>query len=245
MPFALKIFRSFAAACALLGLILSTPSAAAEEPAKEYSVLFIGNSLTMGNNLPKIVAELAKAGKQRPLHVEQEAKGGYSLEKHWNENRALEKIRSRKWDVVVLQDYSSNPWTRRASMLEYGKKFDAEIKKQGAKTLLYMTWAYQDKPELQATISKAYRDLAAETGAEVAPVGDAWEAALAADPQPVLHVKDKKHPTPAGSYLAGCVFYAALFNQSPEGLPPQIKLTDEEVRPLQAIAWKVVHKKSE
>lgn len=245
MPLALKILRSFAAACALLGLMLSAPSAAAEETAKEYAVLFIGNSLTQNNNLPKIVAELAKAGKQRPLHVEQETKGGYSLERHWNENRALEKIRSRKWDVVVVQEYSANPWTKKASMFEYGKKFDAEIKKQGAKTLLYMTWAYQDKPELQATIRKAYRDLAAETGAEVAPVGDAWEAALAADPKLSLHVKDKKHPTPAGSYLAGCVFYAALFQKSPEGLPPQVKLTDEEVRPLQSIAWRTVKAKAE
>ena len=47
-----------------------------------------------------------------------------------------------------------------------------------------------------------------------------------------------------GSHLAACVIYATIYGRNPVGLPGGIgKLTDEEARPLQAIAWKVVQAK--
>src|SRR5471030_2019419 len=103
---------------------------------EEVHVLFIGNSLTYGNDLPKMIAELAKAGKQRPMRHERETPGGCTLEKHWKEGKALAKIQSRKWDFVILQGQSQAPLMKRDSMFEHGKKLDAEIKKQGAKTIL-------------------------------------------------------------------------------------------------------------
>jgi hypothetical protein len=225
----------------LLGLCAATVTAQTAKPTGELQVLFIGNSLTYVNDLPKMVTELARAGKQRPLYCERETPGGCTLEKHWKDGKALAKIQSRKWDFVVLQDYSSAPLLQRDSMFEYAKKFDVGIKQQEAKTLLYMTWALQDKPDDQAVISKAYLDLSKELKAGIAPVGRAWEVAIAADPKRRLHDKDKRHPNPTGSYLAACVFYATLYGKSPEGLPGSVaKLTDEEARPLQIIAWKVV-----
>jgi len=241
MPMSQKLTRrGFLAFVILIGLCAATATAQAAIPT-EVQVLFIGNSLTYVNDLPKMVLELAQAGKQPPLRYQQQTPGGCTLEKHWNDGKALAKIQSRKWDFVVLQDYSSAPLLNRDSMFDYGKKFDAEIKKQGAKTLLYMTWALQNKPGNQAAISKAYLDLSKDLKAEIAPVGKAWEAALLADKKLVLHQGDKKHPTATGTYLAACVFYATIYGISPEGLPGSVaKLTDEEARPLQVIAWKVV-----
>jgi hypothetical protein len=188
-----------------------------------------------------MVAELARAGKQRPLRYEREAPGGCTLERHWKDGKALAKIRSRQWDFVVLQDNSQSPLQRRDAMFEYGNKFDAEIKKNGARPVLYMTWALRDKPCDQAAISKAYTELAGELKGALAPVGNAWAAALKADPKLVLHKPDKKHPEAAGTYLAACVFYATLYGKSPEGLPGGIaRLTDDEARSLQSTAWKVV-----
>src|ERR1051325_1773522 len=235
-----RMLLGFVAAVAFLGLAASVR--AQDGQAKdEISVLFIGNSLTYYNDLPKMVAALAKADKQRPLHHERETPGGCTFEKHWKDGKALAKIQSRKWDYVVLQDNSQGPLTKRASMFDHAKKFDAEIKKQGAKTLLYMTWALQNKPEDQAAISKAYLDLPTELKCPVAPLGNAWESALGVEKKPALHIADKKHPTAAGTYLAACVIYATIYGRNPEGLPGSIgKLTDEEARPLQVIAWKAV-----
>jgi hypothetical protein len=224
-----------------MGLMALAAQPQAASVADEVQVLFIGNSLTAGNDLPKMVAELARAGKQRPLRYERETPGGRTLEKHWQDGKALALIQSRQWDFVVLQEQSQAPLLKRESMFEHGKKFDAEIRQRGAKTILYMTWALQNKPEDQAALSKAYLDLSRELKAQIAPVGDAWQAALKADPKLMLHSKDQKHPTPAGTYLAACVFYATIYEKSPEGLPGSIsKLTDDEARTLQTVAWKTV-----
>src|SRR4249920_516704 len=107
-------------------------------------------------------------------------------------------------------------------MFDHAKKFDAEIKKQGAKTILYMTWALQNKPEDQTAISKAYEALSKERKAQLAPVGDAWQTALRTNKKLTLHEKDKKHPNATGTYLAACVFYATIYGESPEGLSGKI-----------------------
>src|SRR5207249_4374877 len=74
-------------------------------------------------------------------------------------------------------------------------------------TLLYLTWGRENAPDTEAELTKAYRDLAKETKAMIAPVGVAWEAVLKDDPKAGLHAADKSHPTRKGTYLAACVFY--------------------------------------
>jgi hypothetical protein len=231
----------FFAVFALLGVFAAAAQPQEAKSKDELHVLFIGNSLTYYHDLPKMTAELAKAGKQPPMRYERETPGGCTLEKHWKDGKALAKIQSRKWDFVVLQDHSATGLLKKDSMFDHGRKFDAEIKKQGAKTILYQTWALQNKPDDQPAISKAYLDLSKELKAQIAPVGNAWDAALKADKKLVLHEKDKKHPNATGTYLAACVFYATIYCKSPEGLPGSIgKLTDDEARSLQVITWKTV-----
>src|ERR1700722_806632 len=194
---------------------------------KPLQILFIGNSHTYVNDLPKMVAELAKAGGQRVIITERETPGGWSYKKQWEGNKAVPKIQSKKWDYVVLQDHSTGALAARDDMFVYGKKLHEAAKKQGAKTLLYMTWARQDKPGEQAQITQAFKDLGKELGVPVVPAGEAWGMALKADPKLVLHNKDKNHAAPAGTYLTACCFYATLFGKSPEGLPGKIAgLTD-------------------
>jgi hypothetical protein len=207
----------------------------------DLRVLFIGNSYTYSNDLPRMVAALARAGGQRPLHYEMETPGGYSLENHWNDGRALARVQARAWDFVVLQDQSQMPLGNRRAMFEYARRFETEIGMQGTKTILYMTWARLDRPDDQSPISQSYTELARELRARLAPVGNAWRTALAGDPQLVLHDADGSHPTPAGTYLTACVFYATLYGRSPEGLPGGVAgLSAAEALRLQTIAWQSV-----
>ncbi len=167
--------------------------------------------------------------------------GGYTLEKHWQKGEALAQIQSRPWDFVVLQDQSQAALVLRDSMFEYARKFDAEIRKRGAKTILYMTWADQERREDQRTISKVYLELSRQLKCLVAPAGDAWDAALKGDPKLVLHREDKHHPNATGRYLTACVLYATIYGKSPEGLSGSAAdLSDAEARRLQSIAWKTV-----
>lgn len=188
-------------------------------------VLFIGNSYTFFNGgLGSLVQALANSVKGgRRLEFVEVTKGGQTLEGHWKEGKALAEIRKGGWDYVVLQEHSMRPLIEREKMWMYARMFDSEIKKTGAKTVFYETWARKNRPEMQAGLDQAYSGIAREIAALVAPAGLAWERALRVKPDLSLHISDLSHPTPAGSYLNACVFYETFFAKSPEGLPRTLR----------------------
>ena len=59
-------------------------------------------------------------------------------------------------------------------------------------------------------------------------------------PDIALRTADARHPTLAGTYLAACTFYAALYDQSPEGLDYDAGLGAETAGYLQKVAWQTV-----
>ena len=189
-----------------------------EEPLK---ILFIGNSFTYANDMPHILQGLA-ASRNRKLDVAMHAPGGCTLEKHWRDGKAAELIGGKKWDVVVLQESSTGPIENPKSMKEFAGKLHELIKKQGARTILFMTWARQDKAASQRRIAIAYEETAKELGATVVPVGIAWQKARSAGKPFTLHAADKIHPNELGSYLAACVFFAALVDRKTDGLPGRL-----------------------
>lgn len=206
------------------------------ESTNETSILYIGNSFIFVNDLPGMLAMLAEAGGQKPVVHRLETPGGCSFKKHWEDGKALKAIQSRRWDYVVLQEVSRGSVTARDSMFEYGAKLNAAITNQGAKTLLFMTWAWPT-PDEQPAITKAYRELGEQLKAQVAPVGIAWDRALRDYPAIQLFAKDRHHASPAGTYLAACVFYATLYGRSPEGLPSKVKdLEEADAASLQKLA---------
>ena len=225
----------------------STP---AERTPDRLRVLFLGNSFTQFNGgQALILRELARsAGKRPPPVFDQVTKFGATWAELWSQSASLDTIRQGGWDYVVLQDYSRAAMIYRTEMDQYGNKFATEVRKAGARPLFFMTWARKDEPKTQQQIAGAYTRVAEANHAAVVPVGTAWEAALAGRKGLVLHTADTKHPTPAGSYLSACVFYAVLYHQSPHGLTPVIRddktvyitLPVAEATYLQDVAWRTV-----
>jgi hypothetical protein len=119
---------------------------AEDQPLK---VLFIGNSYTRVNDLPSMIVGLAEAAGGRRIETDEHLPGGRTLEKHLSEKKAIEKIRQKKWDVVVLQEQSLRPIIDRDRMFQDARLFHEEVKKQGARTVFYLTWARQNVPEMQ------------------------------------------------------------------------------------------------
>jgi len=212
-------------------------------------VLFIGNSHTYLHQMPRMIVKLAAAEHRGfSLVVDQCTGNGVSLEWHWHNRRTREMIAGNTWDYVVLQDRSGGPLEDRASFDRHARLLDGEIKKQGAGTLFYLTWANRSRPDTQAVLTEAYMAAARRLGAGLAPVGVAWQNVLEKKPDFDLYHKDGRHAGPAGAYLAACVFYAVLFNTSPAGLPAtftirgklRVDLDDAHALLLQRIAFKTV-----
>jgi hypothetical protein len=210
-----------------------------KEGTGSLKVLFIGNSFTARNNLPSLIAQLA-AARGKILQHDLISAGGASLRMHWNVGKALKAIQDDHYDSVVLQEQSTLPVKNAKRMHENVRLFDDAIKNAGSKTILYMTWARQHAPESQQTITDAYTSIGEELGATVVPAGVAWKNFLSKHEQPVLHDRDKSHPTVAGSYLAACVFLAVLFKENPIGVDSEIPgLSAKDLGLLQKTAWQV------
>ncbi len=212
-------------------------------------LLFIGNSYTQQNDLPAMISALAEsAGNSPPIVYDKQLVGGYTLEQHWNDGVALDKIRQGGWEFVVLQEQSWRPIADKPAMTNYARKFDQAINDQGGITLFYLTWTRAHLPQMQTNLNSAYLRLAEQLRAEVAPAGMAWRLALDNDPGLVLHESDQSHPNPTGTYLAACAFFGAIFTRSPEGLTNRIEhngtvlvdLPQDQARFLQQTAWKAV-----
>ncbi len=217
----------------------------ADAKTKPVRVLFVGNSYTGANNLPNMFVGLAASAKPPVrIHPGQFTKGAYTFGRHAKDDACRKMIRDGKWDVVVLQEQSQMPFVRPKLMHAGARKLYAEAHKAGAKTVFFMTWARANQPEMIEKIAKAYNGIAAELGAVAAPVGRAWQKALAENPKLKLHAADKSHPNAHGTYLAACVFYATFTGRDPRGLaggaPKSITAADR--RFLQRIAWETVRK---
>jgi hypothetical protein len=142
-------------------------------------------------------------------------KGGALLEKHWKDGKALKLIETNHYDFVVLQDQSSVTLRNVETFRIYATKFDSVIKRSGAKTVLYMTWGYANRPQMGDTIQYEYNRLGKDLGALVAPCGLAWKIYFKNNPGKELHISDKSHPRREGVYLSATVLYQTLLGRLP------------------------------
>ena len=90
--------------------------------------------------------------------------------------------------------------------------------------------------EMQQRVGRGYAILAGETGAQIAPVGLAWARVHRKRPGFPLWAPDGSHASPAGSYLAACVFYRVLYGKPALGNAYTAGLSEADARLLQRAA---------
>ena len=214
-------------------------------------ILFVGNSYTYVNDLPDMFARLARAG-DHTVETGMAAPGGWTLFAHARSAETLGKLKSSKWDFVILQEQSQVPAVepaRTEAMYPAVRSLVRQVEDLGATPIFFLTWAYRDGwPEnglsgyeaMQTQITRGYLGIAQELGVPMAPVGEAWLIAKRRHPELELWQSDGSHPSEQGTYLAACVFYAAIFRQSPEGLRYFAHLPKETAKVLQTTAADVV-----
>ena len=210
-------------------------------------VLFLGNSYTYVNDLPGTFARLAESG-GRQVESATVANGGETLAQHAASKDSRSAIASRQWDYVVLQEQSEVPavaGSRDGYMYPAARTLAVLIEASGATPMLFMTPAHRDGlpasglagyEPMQLAINNGYEAIARELGVPIAPVGYAWFVLRRQHPEVGLWQDDGSHPSVAGTYLAACVFYAAIYRQSPEGLKFVDGLPADEAAVLQSSA---------
>lgn len=169
--------------------------------------------------------------------------GGMASYSFVGDNEVVFNTVERPYDVVIMNDCSQCPVHPKLAGLfhEYVKKHGDTAKRLGATPVLFMTWAYADKPEMTAQLAGQYVRAGNDNGLLVIPAGLAFAKALQRDAKLPLYAADKRHPSATGTYLAAATAYASLFRRSPEDMKVSMPGVDAEAaKLLRMVAWETV-----
>jgi hypothetical protein len=222
---------------------------------KPESIMWVGNSFFYYNNsLHGHFGRLASSGKVRTRSssvtisgsgidwhdmaslLRPDGVGRYSFV---GDNEIRFNRPGRQFDTTIMMDCSQCPIHPQLGAVFHDtvKKHSLLLKAQGVRPVLFMSWAYKDKPEMTAQLAEQYTLAGNANDALVIPVGLAFAHAISKDATLELYQDDKRHPTLEGTYLAACTSFAALYGQSPIGFSYTAGLSPERVMLLQTAAW--------
>lgn len=203
------------------------------------AVLFVGNSYFYYNNsLHNHVLNLLRSADPASTYTATSATiSGAPLSLH-DVDALLSSHKRKEFDAVIMADCSwcSVDPNRKPVFAETVAKDVAIVRKHDAQPILFMTWAYADKPEMTQRVADVYTAAGNGNDALVVPAGLAFARARAQRPELALQVADKSHPTLAGTYLAACVVMASVYRRSPVGNTYHADLDDKTAAFLQDVA---------
>lgn len=181
----------------------------AGEPPRRLRVLFIGNSLTYANDLPRMVERLGAADGYR-IETKTIASPNYALEDHLNEPHVQRAARE-PWDFVVLQQGPSSLPESRAALIRDTKAIARMFaSRPSTKIALLMVWPAQEHARSWDRVSESYLRAATATNGILIPAGERLRAALRQNPSSKLLAADGFHPTEAGTHIAALATYRAI-----------------------------------
>jgi len=224
----------------VFALFVASAAAHGSQP-EDLRVLFIGNSLTSVNDVPRLVEGLTARGGVR-VRAAMVARNNFSLDDHLQDGEATKAIDRGGWSFVVLQQGPSALEESRVSLRAAAKRFDSLIRRAGARPALYMVWPASARRGDFDRVRESYALAASDIGGLFLPAGDAWRAAWRRDTSIELYGNDGFHPTPQASYLSALVIASALTGRDPGSMAarppgwPVDWLTTERARLLQEAA---------
>lgn len=222
-----------AAIAASLLVLIATPAHAQE--AKPVRVLFVGNSLTYVNNMPRLLHALAavQPGKLAITTNTWAAPGG-SLEQRWSDGHVAKALADGHWDVLVLQERTAevacltSAASRRPASCRISERVYHQFAKlaaaNGTRVLLLSTWgmdrgrrarrgnSMRGQDRLDAAFETLAARLRADDGAkvDVVPAGHALRAWADEREDPTVVFPDGLHPSVAASLVIAAQIYHAI-----------------------------------
>lgn len=205
--------------------------------AADVSALFIGNSHTW--NLDTIIERMfAQAHPDQHVCIARAPGNGFLVD-HARNKKTRDLIKLGKWDFVILQAQKYSTTGRNSYPYDGALELSKLAQDNGAKVIMFPEWSQRGVPDEHRRIDKIHHEIAAQTGATVAPIGDCWDAVLKSDPGVNLYSADGNHASNLGAYLNACVFYSLLAG---EEAPPPKKPSDDDahLRLIRQTVWKQV-----
>ena len=210
--------KPFLRALPLTALVACSLGTAPEAPEGSLKVLFIGNSFTYQNDLPRTVGQLALSAGLPECYCVAIAKPDFALEDHYDFRDAVHALEDESWDFVVMQQGPSALASSRANLILWAGVFGDMIDENGAQAVMYGVWPQYDRSFDFPNVTESYRQAADAIGALFAPAGEAWLNAWAQDSTLPLYASDDFHPSTMGTYLAALTVFERVYAHTPVGV---------------------------
>lgn len=209
---------------------------------ESLKILFIGNSKTYRQNFPRILKNITnKSGKE--VYIDKATKPGASLIELYEVPETIQKIRSQKWDYVVLQERTIKALQEDISEFEKGINcIYKEVKENSKETkIIYnAVWVSNNySKEEQEKTNKHYEEMARKTDGILSYSGNAFIEFHNQFPDIELY-EDEKHPSLAGAYLSACCLYDTIYRQKSEDTKYYDILNHEIAIKLQKVADEIM-----
>lgn len=230
---------------------------------KRYNILFIGNSYTTRNNMPRDIFRQIAISAGYDVAITSSTKGGWYLDGFANANDemgkevdALLKNKNYKFDFVVMQEQSVCPAATPKRFYNGVRGLYEKIRAHGAIPILYETWGRKTgeitlrengwtNESMTWKLAAAYYTIGRELDIDVAYAGLAFFDVYTNHQALGLYDADGSHPSYMGSYLAALTIFAEMFHYNPADVSYIGTLSAENAAILREAARKAVYETPE
>lgn len=194
-------------------------------------ILFIGNSYTFYNDMPKMFEAVANEN-GKDVTVFSVTKGGRKLYEYVDtvdeySEQLDELLNNHKFDICFIQEYSTLSVADNALFMDGLTRLVEKVKNSVDKFVLYETWGSKDgHPAMEALgmtteemamgIAHAYKKAGEEIGAQVSYAGLNFLDVYKNHKEIEIYDADLKHPSYEGSCLSMLTHYKTIFNELPK-----------------------------
>ena len=178
--------------------------------ANAQKILFVGNSLTYSNDLPKILEEVSE-NFGKTITTKSLCFPNYAIIDHLNEGKLHNILSSEKFDYLVVQQGPSSQSEGKKMLIEDGRKLKKLCDKYNIKMVYFMVWTSKEWYHIIDLVIENHEVAAKKNNAMLFPVAQVWKKYNTHKNIDSLYSFDGFHPSKTGSFLSALVMFHKLF----------------------------------